>query len=982
MKYLLTIIVFFVFLPQLYSQNKIHSFVSEEWKKIEEQEFIIYYPLNHDFLILKTVPKIKNTIQYYSNILKHKLTHQIVFFIYPSFQDFQSSHIIFDYLPEGVAGYTEPLFERVVIPYNGNWDDFLHTLNHEIVHSFQFDIIKNVYQDERIAIPLWIIEGMAEFLSIGTGSRMDEYIRDSVYAGKLTDLIELLSSRGYENYKIGQTVMYFIYTQWGIDAINLLFRNLLIHKDLQIAFEYTFQVDYFQFNQMWIEFIYNRYKNETSFKEEYKDKITFVYKSLEKGENLFRFKPAFSGDGKYFAYISADKIYPAIVIQKVPSFYRTNQEKEEKKYILRFLYDENFEEWQPLTTKLNFDFSSRYLYIPTRSKSKLAIIKFDIIEKKIKIIYKLNLSNIIEPSISRDGKLMVFSGTINGFTDIFILDLQSQNLKRITHDFTPEENPIFSENNRKIYFIKQNTIHSRDLIYGLTEKILELPVKIYSIRKGYFKVQKKWFYGLYFSANYKDKISLFFYNLENKDIYLISSNTRDVIHFEIFSNQTQTRIIYTTLEEGNYNFFLMDFSDDYEKLKEYYKIDKQNFFKELNNDDFIKSQNLEQIKTCCNDIYKEIYFRNIFEPYKPDFYRYGFPFIALTGAVDSSGNSSLALLGLISFSDLQNRQKIEAFLTYQQEPVILNGEFRYSYILSREEFQLGGYSFTGIFAIFNPLDLSLNYILYNPFQRLIYNSINGIYLNYHYYLHSYSKIGIQLNLGREEQIYAPQIPEQRKNNDVFKNHYNIRIFYLYENAKYTIFGPLDGYAFLLGYEIPIVSDKYLRELYQTVLEFRYYNLFKDFSLFAYRIFLGMQTGKDSKDFPYRIGGFSTIRGYEFQKFEGKYAFIMNFEYRFNFIEYLLFGFPFRWSLGLIRGIMFFDAGAAFDNPETFQAFDGKTRTTKDLKASIGIGIHWNNFLWFIFPGGIMKIEWASPYDGKRSLPFSKWEGRFSIGFNF
>lgn len=58
------------------------------------------------------------------------------------------------------------------------------------------------------------------------------------------------------------------------------------------------------------------------------------------------------------------------------------------------------------------------------------------------------------------------------------------------------------------------------------------------------------------------------------------------------------------------------------------------------------------------------------------------------------------------------------------------------------------------------------------------------------------------------------------------------------------------------------------------------------------------------------------------------------------------------------------------------------KKTKDLKASIGIGLHWNNFLWFIFPGAIMKLEWASPYDGIKSLPFSKWQGRFSLGFVF
>ncbi|PKL30191.1 MAG: hypothetical protein CVV45_18780, partial [Spirochaetae bacterium HGW-Spirochaetae-10] len=102
--------------------------------------------------------------------------------------------------------------------------------------------------------------------------------------------------------------------------------------------------------------------------------------------------------------------------------------------------------------------------------------------------------------------------------------------------------------------------------------------------------------------------------------------------------------------------------------------------------------------------------------------------------------------------------------------------------------------------------------------------------------------------------------------------------------------------------------------------------------------------------------------------------------RFTFIEQLVFGVPTRWSPGLIRSSIFMDAGAAFDDPDTFQGWqNGRTR---DLRASVGVGLHWANFLWFLMPGALMKIEWASPYDGRRTLPFSQWQGRFSVGVQF
>lgn len=271
----------------------------------------------------------------------------------------------------------------------------------------------------------------------------------------------------------------------------------------------------------------------------------------------------------------------------------------------------------------------------------------------------------------------------------------------------------------------------------------------------------------------------------------------------------------------------------------------------------------------------------------------------------------------------KKKHQIDAFITYQEKPVILNGEIRYSYKLNKLLFNTGIYSFNGVFAILNPLDFSLNNLIYNPFQRLLSNSVHGFYSTTEYYKNQYNSLGIQLDIGREEQVYLPRLPEERPNEDVFKNHINLRFYYLYDNSKYSILGPLDGYAFLLGYEIPIKSNSFDKEVYQTLMEFRYYNLFRDFSLFAYRFFVGAQSGKDAKNFPYRIGGYSTIRGYDFQKFEGRYSFLMNIEYRFKFIEQMTFGFPFRWNPGLIRGAMFLDMGAAFDDLKMFQAFDGK-----------------------------------------------------------
>jgi hypothetical protein len=970
--------LFFVLNLSLYSQNKIQSISSTKWNKLESQNIILYYPENYGYLALKSLSLAEKTVFNYSIILNHQLSHQILVFIYPSFRDFQSSNIHPFILPEGVGGYTEPYFERVVIPFTGNEEEFYHTLKHELVHSFQYDILLHFYGERNIKLPLWLIEGMAEYLSVRTNENMHEYLRDLVLSKRLPDIYQLTDRDGYANYKIGQSIMYFIHQEWSLGHINLLFRNLLLTKDLQKSFILTFNLDFFNFNIKWKNFIYNLYKDNLT-NQEIKNRYTFRYFDLLNNQVPLHYKPVISPNGKYLAYLSYDKIYPSVVIQYVPDYQKEEEQIKMRKVVINYLRDENFEEWQPLSTQLNFDLSGEHIYIPTRNQSRIAIVKYHILKNQIKEIYDLPFDSILNPTLDYKNERMVFSGAINGFTDIYVLDLKTKRIKKYTNDFSFNYAPVFDLEKNHIFYIQKNKNQYNVIELNQKKRIVYTSsTEILSIKEGYYRINQTWQKGLYILKKINNKSILIFFNYKDKNEYKVIEQSRDILNFDLFLKQLpneefSVKIIYSTLEEGLYEIFGIDLSEDKNKLIEFYKINQD-----------ILQEKFTQKEICCtsedNSAINTIKLLDYFSPYKSIFYRNGFPFIALTGAVDSQGNSSLVFLGYGSMADLQKKHQIDAFITYQEKPVILNGEIRYSYKLNKLLFNTGIYSFNGVFAILNPLDFSLNNLIYNPFQRLLSNSVHGFYSTTEYYKNQYNSLGIQLDIGREEQVYLPRLPEERPNEDVFKNHINLRFYYLYDNSKYSILGPLDGYAFLLGYEIPIKSNSFDKEVYQTLMEFRYYNLFRDFSLFAYRFFVGAQSGKDAKNFPYRIGGYSTIRGYDFQKFEGRYSFLMNIEYRFTFIEQMIFGFPFRWNPGLIRGAMFLDMGAAFDDLKMFQAFDGKK--TKDLKASIGIGLHWNNFLWFIFPGAIMKLEWASPYDGIKSLPFSKWQGRFSLGFVF
>ena len=55
--------------------------------------------------------------------------------VYGSHNDFQQTNAVGEFLPEGVGGVTELLKNRVIIPFEGDYELFRHVIQHELTHA-------------------------------------------------------------------------------------------------------------------------------------------------------------------------------------------------------------------------------------------------------------------------------------------------------------------------------------------------------------------------------------------------------------------------------------------------------------------------------------------------------------------------------------------------------------------------------------------------------------------------------------------------------------------------------------------------------------------------------------------------------------------------------------------------------------------------------------------------------------------------------
>ena len=106
--------------------------------------------------------------------------------LYSNHSDFLETNVTSGQLSEGVQAFAEPSRRRIVLPFTSSFKEFEHTAIHELAHVFTFHIVYNRMLDNVFTrnylfpMPLWVAEGLAEYLAVGWDADSDMFIRDAV----------------------------------------------------------------------------------------------------------------------------------------------------------------------------------------------------------------------------------------------------------------------------------------------------------------------------------------------------------------------------------------------------------------------------------------------------------------------------------------------------------------------------------------------------------------------------------------------------------------------------------------------------------------------------------------------------------------------------------------------------------------------------------------------------------------------------------
>src|SRR6266566_822235 len=461
---------------QSFGRNAV-QYRSFQFKVLKTQHFDIYF---YDTEAAAAVPAGRMAERWYtriSTVLRHQLSGRQPLILYSDHPDYNQTNI----LPvEGSEGITESLKRRIILPMGASLAETDHVIGHELTHAFQYDITGvgrgNVATGFN-RVPLWFIEGMAEYMSLGpVDPNTTMWMRDAVRRGELPSFRDLESYK-YFPYRWGQAFWAYLGGTYGDDIVGALLRSAGRSGNVQLALEQMTHRPADSLIADWHRALTDAAQPvavatgitlPTDRAQRMQARLTPAPTSGARAlvspgkEQHYNLAPALSPDGSRMVYISDAGLFSFDI-------YLANAEDGHTiRKLVSSTRDPHLESMQFINSAGAWDADgSRFVFgAVVTGVPALRIVKGsngDLI-KEIKFP---TLGEIFNPTWSPDGKQIAFSSQVGGVTDLFVYDLDSGELRRLTNDAYADLEPAWSPDGSLIAFVTDRfTTSLDDLSYG------------------------------------------------------------------------------------------------------------------------------------------------------------------------------------------------------------------------------------------------------------------------------------------------------------------------------------------------------------------------------------------------------------------------------------------------------------------------------------------------------------------------------------
>jgi Tol biopolymer transport system component len=382
-----------------------------------------------------------------SDMFRHNFDRKSIVF-YADQPDFQQTNVVGDELSEGTGGVTEGLRTRVVMPFTGIYADNDHVLGHELVHVFQYSVAEAGQGGlARLgALPLWLIEGMAEYFSLGRDNALTAmWLRDATERDRLPTIEQLTNDPRFFPYRYGQALWAYVGGRWGDRAVVDVYR-MSLRMGFEEGIRRVLGVSTDSLSKDWIA------ANRRTFLPALEGRTRpsaagdrVVQATRQSGD--MNLAPTVSPDGKLVAFFARRGLFEielfvadavtGRVIKKLAG-------PTSNSHFDAITFISSSGSWSPSSDKFAF-------IAQVEGNHEIAILDVATteIEQRLRVP---GVGAIMNIAWSPDGSTIAFSGQSGGISDLYLVDRTAGSVRQLTNDRYADIQPTWSPDGRSIAF--------------------------------------------------------------------------------------------------------------------------------------------------------------------------------------------------------------------------------------------------------------------------------------------------------------------------------------------------------------------------------------------------------------------------------------------------------------------------------------------------------------------------------------------------
>ncbi len=1025
MKTLFSWLAAIVLLPGLawsqnFGQNKV-QYQTKNWQYVQSEHFDIYFYQGGEHAATFTAAVAESALVSLSRTFQFQLIARIPFLIYNSHNDFEETNVTFGLQPESVGGFTEFFKGRIVIPYEGSNEQFRHVIHHELQHAVLLQyfygagagaVIRGI---TRFQIPLWLNEGLAEYESQHWDTNADNMIRDAVLNDYLPSLLQL----EYMAYQGGQSFYYWVERRYGRAKITELLQELRSTRNVNTAFLRALGESLEVVSEQWQKTLKQWYWPEIERRQAPTD-FANAFTDHRKTSNYINNSPALSPDGSRLVYLTdRSGLFDIRLINAITGHDMGKLVSGQKQ--------SGIEELKWLRPGISWAPDNNRIVFAAKSGWQDVLHVVDVHRRKMIRTYKPGFEGIWNPSWSPDGKYIVFTGMKETRGDLYLLNVETEEVKQITNDAFSDFEPTWSPDGRWIAFssdrgepgaTSETAIWQHD--YGNSD--------IYLIRPDGAGLQR-------ITSLPSAEFAPEFYHNSDSLLYLSDRNGISNVYLKVLSTGEEQpltdllvgiqqmsiansgqRLAFTSFYRGGYDIYL--WRNPLSNIGKYTTLEITNALKyrdfpldSLDSPQMASMSNEQtQGRPYQNFAFDRDFTRGIISngaalqqdeveapqdnlqadgSFRVRSYKPSFSVDYVGGVTGYDPFFGLQGLGQVYLSDLTGNHQIGigAYLNRS----IANSDFALSYMF--QGWRPSMYFAFGQQVNFYLSNLQGDFDLFGSIERFRFiNLIGGV--SYPFSRFDRIDFSAAYLYTIQDNLTYIDVPSLKSSAAVFS------VELTRDNTRWGYYGPDDNRRNSISASFSPGIGSIPREFATVQADFRSYKALSRQWGLAWRTAGGASFGKKpqrfilggipnwlNREFARGLGSsdisdltFSEfiypVRGTNYYEQIGTRYFLVNAEIRFPFIQFLLLQAPIPLFFQQVRGAVFFDAGSTWENSKDFRLFTRNAAGEKildDVLTGFGYGIR------FYSPIGLLRIDAAWNTDLQN---FTKPRYLFSLGTDF